>query len=308
MRVHRNIDDLPPFRNAVVTIGTYDGVHRGHQQIIKRINQIAERQGGESIIVTFHPHPRLVINPDDTSLQLINTLEEKAALLDKYEVDNLVVVPFSREFSQQPPEDYIQDFLWKKFQPKVIVIGYDHHFGNNREGDIHMMREHGKRLGFEVEEISKQTVSDIAVSSTKVRKALAEGKVEKAHEFLGHPFSITGVVVKGENKGKSLGFPTANIEVANPNKLIPTIGVYAIKAQHNGTVYDGMLNIGTRPTFDGNQETIEAHLFDFDKDIYGEHLQVDFIRFVRNEIKFNSADELIDQLKKDEETVKKILN
>lgn len=307
MRVFRNVDGLPEFKNGVLTIGTFDGVHQGHQQILKRINQLAAEQGGESIILTFHPHPRLVVNPHDTSLKLLNTLEEKIALMEHYGVDNLIVAPFSVEFSQLTARQYVEDFLWKNIRPKTVVIGYDHRFGNNREGGLELFLQLGEELGFEVEEIAKQMVDDLAVSSTKVRNALQAGDVAQANNLLGHEYSLHGTVVEGHQMGRQLGFPTANIHPNNPNKLIPAQGVYAVRVKLEGELYPAMLNIGNNPTFENRTGTIEAHLFDFDRDIYGMELDVYFVQRLRDELKFDGKDSLIAQMQEDEKVSRKLL-
>lgn len=307
MRVFKNVDGLPEFKNGVLTIGTFDGVHQGHQQIIKRINQLAAENGGESIILTFHPHPRLVVNPNDTSLKLLNTLEEKIELLERYGVHNLIVAPFSVEFSQLTARQYVEDFLWKNIRPKTVVIGYDHRFGNNREGGIELFRQMAMELGFGVEEIAKQMVDDLAVSSTKVRHALQTGDIAQASNLLGHEYSLQGTVVEGHQMGRQLGFPTANIHLNNPNKLVPAQGVYAIKAKVAGHWYPAMLNIGNNPTFENRAASIEAHLLDFDQDIYGAEIAVAFVERLRDELKFDSAEALIAQMKADEAQSRKIL-
>ena len=308
MKVFREIDNLPAFNNGVLTIGTFDGVHTGHQEIIKRINQFAKEINGESIILTFHPHPRLVLYPDEKNLKLINTLEEKIALLDWYGADNLIVAPFTLEFSQLSAESYVKDFLWDKIRPAKVVIGYNHHFGNDRKGDIDLIREMGQQLGFDVEEIEKQMVDHIGVSSTKIRNAMIEGDMETANSLLGHNFSMRGKVVGGDGRGKGLGFPTANLQIDNTNKLIPASGVYAVKILLGGVEYMGMLNIGVRPTFNGSDQTIEVNIFDFDHDIYGAEIDIEFIAPIRKEMKFESSDELVEQLILDREVSKKLLS
>ncbi len=307
MRVFRNVDSLPEFKNGVLTIGTFDGVHLGHQQIIKRINQLAAENGGESIILTFHPHPRLVVNPNDTSLKLLNTLEEKIQLLEHYGVDNLIVAPFSVEFSQLTARQYVEDFLWKNIHPNKVVIGYDHHFGNNRDGGLELFLELGEELGFEVEEIEKQMVDDLAVSSTKVRNALQAGDVSQANHLLGHEYSLHGTVVEGHQMGRKLGYPTANIHPNNPNKLIPAKGVYAVRVKLEGQLYPAMMNIGDNPTFENRAASIEAHLFDFDRDIYGTEVDVYLVQRLRDELKFDGIEPLIAQLRGDEKLSRKLL-
>ena len=307
MQVLRNIQDLPQFNNAVLTIGTYDGVHKGHQMLIKRINDIAKSIGGESVIITFHPHPRSVVN--NNRVKLISPLTEKLELLEKYNVDNVVVVPFTRAFSEQSPIEYIENFLYTNFKPHTIVIGYDHKFGKNRAGDINLLLSMSETLGFNVEKISKQVLEDISISSTKIRQAVDSGKVKTACELLGHYFSIEGIVVKGHQLGSQIGFPTANIQVQEEDKLIAKNGVYAVKAYFNDKIVNGMLNIGIRPTIDdGEHKTIEVNLFEFHGDIYGEKVKLDLIQRVRAEQKFEGLSQLVEQLKKDKEVVEKVLS
>lgn len=308
MRVFRDVNDLPQFRNGVLTIGTFDGVHLGHQQIIQRINSAAREIGGESILLTFHPHPRLVINPNDTSLKLLNTLDEKIELLERYGVENLIVAPFSKEFSQYTAQQYVEDFLLGKVRPKHIVIGYDHRFGHDRQGGLELLTELARPQGVTVEEISKQTVDDIAVSSTKVRKALQAGEVDKAASLLGHTYWVSGTVVSGKKNGRKIGYPTANIDVDNPNKLIPSRGVYTVRVKLNEEVFGGMLSIGTNPTFDGQQETVEVHIFDFDQDIYGREIAIEFVKYLRDEKRFDTIDALVEQMSDDERISRKMLN
>ena len=307
MKIFRSIEGLA-IPNAVLTIGTFDGVHMGHQKIITRINELAKKVDGESVILTFHPHPRLVINSEDTSLKLLNTLDEKIALLEKYKVDNLIIMPFSQAFSQMTAEDYVRDFLWKNIQPKVIVIGYDHRFGNNREGGLHTFLELKDELKFDLEEISRQDLEDMAISSTKVRNALTEGKVRLANQLLGHAFTLKGKVVKGASLGRHLGFPTANIDVNDNNKLRPREGIYAVKTKHNDVWHKAMMYIGNRPTFNGKNQTIEVNIFDFSENIYDQEIEVEFVSEIREDIKFNTADALIHQLKKDKESAERLLN
>jgi len=307
MRVFRDINKLPNFKNAVLTIGTYDGVHKGHQMLIKRINDIAKSVDGESVIITFHPHPRSVVN--NKRVRLISPLTEKIALLEQYNVDNVVIVPFTRSFSEQSPTQYIENFLFANFQPHTIVIGYDHRFGKNRKGDIHLMKQFSESLQFNLEQISKQVLENISISSTKIRNALLEGgDVKIARDLLGHPFSIQGIVVKGRQLGSQIGFPTANIEVQEEDKLIAQNGVYAITALVGDKNIYGMLNIGVRPTLDdGEHKTNVVKLFDFNEDIYGEKIKLDLIERVREEKKFENLNQLVEQLHKDKLQVQKIL-
>lgn len=308
MEIYRDLSQLPIIENAVITIGSFDGVHMGHQQIIKQINDLARSINGQSVLITFHPHPRLVVAGKNHDLKLLNTLDEKAALLEQYGVDVLVVVPFSKAFSEQSPDAYIQDFLVKRFQPKIIAIGYDHRFGKQRAGDISYLKKFQATYNFEVVEISKQEVADIAVSSTKIRKALLNGEVSKAARLLDHPFSIAGRVVKGLQLGRKIGFPTANIKVEERHKLVPPEGIYAVYVYYNKQRYKGMLYIGNRPTVDkGLAQTIEVNIFDFDFDVYDQTLKVDFIAYLRGDEKFDALDGLQAQLKKDKEDALTVL-
>ena len=310
MRIFRDIVDLPSFQNAVITIGSFDGVHRGHQKILARVNQLAKEINGESILVTFHPHPRKIIFPKDNTLSLLSTLEEKLELCREYGVDNVVVVPFSVAFSRQSPQEYIERFLISSFQPAYIVIGYDHKFGLNRAGDISLLKQYGEKSGFEVVEIQKQELEDIAISSTQIRKALWEGDVQHARLFAGHPYMISGTVVHGDKIGKTIGFPTANIQLSDTDKLIPQDGVYAVRCSISGLPLQGMMYIGRRPTLAADQahKSIEVHLFDFEDNVYGEDISVELVDYVRGDEKFDSLDALKHQLQIDETSSRTILS
>ncbi|WP_282779252.1 bifunctional riboflavin kinase/FAD synthetase [Phaeodactylibacter xiamenensis] len=308
MRVFNDLNDLPDFQNAVVTIGSFDGVHLGHQQILERVKGLARQCEGESIVITFHPHPRLVIYPRDNTLQLITSIDEKVDLMRRYGIDNVVVVPFTVEFSQQSADEYIQKFLVETFHPRYIVIGYDHRFGLNRQGDINYLKWHGEQSGYEVVEIGKHEVEDIAVSSTKIRKALEQGAVDQAQRLLGHYFFLTGTVVHGNKIGKKLGFPTANLDLNNRHKLLPPTGIYAVYAYHKGQRYGGMLYIGDRPTLKEYQnKTIEVNLFDFDKDIYGDKLRLELVARTRDDEAFAGLDQLSERLAQDRLETKAII-
>ena len=307
MRVLRNLERLPVFNNSVITIGTFDGVHKGHQKLIERIRHLAHKCGGENIIVTFHPHPRIVINPEDKSLRLLNTIDEKISLLQKYGVDNVVIVPFSRDFSEQSAEDYTSQFLVRNFQPKYIVIGYDHKFGKDRRGDYRLLEELKFQYNYEMEEISKEMLDDIAISSTKIRNSLIAGDVHLANELLGYNYMLSGTVVRGLQNGRKLGYPTANIQMSDEYKLIPKTGIYAVLVHYDGRVYKGMLSIGFNPTFEGKEQTIEVNILDFDKDIYGVTLTLEFIQYVRDEKKFDSMQTLTNAIADDEKTIRGIL-
>ncbi|MCH2022900.1 MAG: bifunctional riboflavin kinase/FAD synthetase [Saprospiraceae bacterium] len=309
MKIYRDLDNLPIIKNAVLTIGSYDGVHIGHQKIIKKINDLAKSIGGQSVLITFYPHPRLIVSNDSHNLRLLNTLEEKISLLKEYKIDVLVIVPFSLKFAAQSPDQYIVDFLVANFKPSIITIGYDHKFGKNREGNISYLKKFEEQYKFRVIEISKQEVADIAVSSTKVRNALYRGEVSKASQLLGHVYSIQGKVVKGTQIGNKIGFPTANIEVSDKHKLIPPAGIYAVHVYHDNTSYHGMLYIGNRPTINKDlEQTIEVNIFDFNLNIYGHILKIDFVEFLRSDKKFNSLEELQIQLQKDKDLAQKVLN
>ncbi len=316
MRVFRDLNDLPEFNNSVITIGTFDGVHKGHQKLIERINTLAAEQGGESIIITFHPHPRIVINPQDKTLRLLNTIEEKTELLEKYGVDNTVIVPFSRDFSEQSAQEYVSNFLVKNFRPKSIVIGYDHKFGKDRSGDYHLLEQMKSMYGYSMEEISKETLDDIGISSTKIRNSLQSGDIALANDLLGHSYRVTGTVVRGLQNGRKLGYPTANLQVADEYKLIPKTGIYAVRvyseqwpqgAPANG-YYHGMLSIGYNPTFEGKEQTIEVNILDFNHDIYGNTITLEFVEYLRDEKKFNSLEDLIEAIKGDEVNTRRIFS
>ena len=298
MRIFRDINALPDFKNAVITIGSFDGLHRGHQKIIKRINHLAKEINGESIIITFDPHPRKIIYPKDNSLELLTTLDEKIDLCKKFNVDNLVIVPFSIEFSQQPPREYIEKFLINTFNPKYIVIGYDHRYGLNREGNIDLLEEYSTDHDFKVIQIKKQELEDITISSTKIRNALKRGDVREANQFLNYEFKISGIIAHGDKIGKTIGYPTANIEIDDKYKLIPKEGVYAVKCEIEGLKKNGMMYIGTRPSIEGvsHKRKIEVNLFDFNDEVYSKPIDVEVVEHIRSDSKFNSLEELTSQL------------
>lgn len=313
MKVYRELgDSLPVFRKAVVTIGTFDGVHLGHRKIIAQLKEEAARIGGETVIITFHPHPRKIVSSVPGDVRLLSTLEEKTALLDAAGIDHLVVVPFDHRFSNQTAEQYVKDFLWKYFTPHTVIIGYDHRFGKSREGDYQLMKAYGSQLGFEVKEISEQLMNEVVVSSTRIRQAISENNIELANELLGHPYAFTGVVVEGNKLGRTLGYPTANLHISSEEKLVPGNGVYAVTVSlpaesTPGSLYHGMMNIGLRPTVDGKKRVIEVNIFDFNRDIYGHTLQVNLHHYLRGEVKFNGLDELKAQLQQDRLQAEKCL-
>ncbi len=308
MRVFRNLDTLPPFTRAVITIGTFDGVHLGHQKIIRQLLQVSEESKGESVLITFSPHPRKIIQPEEGLMQL-TTMEERIELLKLLGINNLVIVPFTREFSQQTPLAYIEHFLVEKFHPAKMIIGYDHKFGNNREGDFRLLEQYAERFHYAVEEIDEQLINDAIISSTKIREALLQGNIKMANTFLGYDYFFKGVVIEGNKLGRKIGYPTANLQMENPDKLVPGNGVYAVTAQLEGEtrILRGMMNIGTRPTVDGSSRMIEVHLFDFDEEIYGRHLQVRLKHYLRSEVKFSGIEALKEQLQKDKAQSIKIL-
>ena len=320
MKVHHNINNLPFFKNAAVTIGTFDGVHSGHKQIINQLKKEAQETDGETVIITFDPHPRMIINAgkDKPQIKLLNTLPEKTALLQKEEIDHLVVIPFTKEFSEQSAEAYISDFLVANFHPKTIIIGYDHHFGKDRKGDYKLLEEYQQRFNYTVKEIPEHVLHHVTISSTKIRQALFEGDIATANECLGYDYFFEGRVVDGNKLGRTLGYPTANIHVADKNKLVPANGIYAVTVQlakendeadfSSSVILKGMMSIGIRPTIGGEDVVIEVNIFDFENDIYGRNLRVYLKKYLRPEVKFNNLEELKDQIAKDKINSLKYLN
>ncbi len=308
MRVLRDIHNLPKFENAVVTIGSFDGVHNGHRALIKKVKSLAQKVEGEVVIITFHPHPRQIIYPKDDSLKLLNSIEEKIQLFEKLGVENLVIVPFSIEFSQQPADEYVEKFLVEKFRPKIVVVGFDHKFGLNRQGDINYLKHHGKNHGFEVKEIQKQMLADLKISSTRIREALSKQKIKEANQNLGYHYMLTGEVIRGLELGSKLGFPTANLKVSTKYKLVPPNGVYAAYVWYKNQRYKSMFYIGNRMTLEGHpQITMETNIFDFDDSIYGEIIQVELVDFIRDGKKFDDLNALKAQLQKDKISSQKVL-
>ena len=309
MKIHYGIEHISIVENAVVTSGTFDGVHLGHQKILKRVVEAAKRENGESVVITFWPHPRLVLYPNDgDGLKLLNTFEEKAKLVELQGIDHLISIPFTKEFSQLTSEEFIQQILIDKIGTKHLIIGYDHKFGKNREGSFEHLKENAHLYGFTVEEIPREDLENVGISSTLIRQNLLEGKVEVSNNFLGHNYSVFGKVIHGNELGRKIGFPTANILLGEPYKLIPSDGVYAAIVLLNGVQYKAMVNIGYRPTVDGQMHTIEAHLFNFNQDIYHQYIEVQFIKMLRTEIKFDSIEALKIQLVKDKELAIDLLN
>ncbi len=303
MKVYHDIDNLPTFQNAVITIGTFDGVHLGHRQILNRLKAEAAKIVGESVLITFHPHPRKVVSSAILGIRLINTLEEKISLLEKFEIDNLVIVPFTDAFANQPAEEYIKNFLVEKLHPHTIIIGYDHRFGREKLGDYRLMEKLAPVYNFQLKEIPKHLLDEVAISSTNIREAILHNDTDTANKLLGYDFFFEGEVVHGNKLGRQLGYPTANLKIMSEEKIIPGDGIYAVyvevSSQLPNSHFKGMMSIGFRPTVDGKHRVIEVNIFDFDKEIYGETIRVYVKKFLRAEAKFNSLEELVKQIDND---------
>jgi riboflavin kinase/FMN adenylyltransferase len=307
MQVHYNIDSLPLFKNATITIGTFDGVHLGHQVIINTLKQEAKDVNGESVIITFHPHPRKVVSSIVTGIRLINTLDERIALLAKTGVDHLVVVPFTEYFANQTAEEYIKYFLVEKFKPTTIIIGYDHRFGKDRTGNYLLMVQKAIEYNYTLKEIPEHLLDAVKVSSTTIRNALLHGQIEEANKLLGYAFFFTGQVVHGNKIGRTIGYPTANLKSNTDEKITLGDGIYAVYVTVVEKKYKGMLSIGFRPTVDGKKRVTEVNIFDFDTEIYDQTIKVEIKKHLRQEVKFNSLDELKQQLHTDKENSLKCL-
>lgn len=307
MQIHRNIHALPYFDKAVITIGTFDGVHLGHSQIFQQMQQEAEMICGETVVITFHPHPRMVLAKDD--IQLLNTLEEKLELLATQFIDHVVVVPFTLEFSEQSAENYIKDFIVKLFHPKVIITGYDHHFGRGRTGNYLLLEKYSEQCDYVVKEIPEHVMREAAISSTRIRKALLSGDITMANELLGYCYSFEGKVIEGNKIGRTLGYPTANITVNDQNKIIPADGIYLVEVRVNNLqdLYFGMMSIGVRPTIGTGGRHIEVHLFDFDQNIYDQSMRIYVKQFLRSEIKFENLDTLKEAIAQDEKIARELI-
>lgn len=322
MKVHYDIDTLPAFHNAVITIGTFDGVHMGHRQIIGGLKEEAKAINGETVIITFHPHPRKIVSSTILGIRLINTLDEKIELLEQLDIDHLVVVPFTDAFANQEAENYVQHFLVNKFHPHTIIIGYDHRYGKERKGDYLLLEKLSPVFNYRLKEIPKHVLDEISISSTRIREALLNGKIETADKLLGYDFFFSGMVVHGDKLGRKLGYPTANLKVMDEEKIFPGNGIYAVYAaiksgrsairdfsqqpgDSNLTVtahhshLKGMMSIGFRPTVDGKKRVIEVNLFDFNEEIYGQELRVYVKKYLREEIRFDSLDDLVKQIDQD---------
>jgi riboflavin kinase/FMN adenylyltransferase len=300
MQVHRSIENLPHFDNAVITIGTFDGVHEGHKKIIDALINEARLIHGEAIIITFHPHPRKIVNPNE-HLQLINTLEEKIELLNKSGIDHLIIVSFNEKFSSQSANEYIENFLIAKFHPHTIIIGYDHHFGKGRQGNFLLLAEKADQYGYRLLEIPKYILQEVGVSSTQIRNALLKSDAEAANKLLGYNFFFEGIVIRGDQLGRKLGYPTANLQYTDSDKIHLGHGVYAAYAEVEGIMYKGMLSIGTRPTLENSDERVEINIFDFDREIYGWNVRVAVKKYLRGQEKYSTLDELKTQLAIDKE-------
>lgn len=303
MRIYYSIDDFSPVKNAVVTSGTFDGVHVGHKKILSRLTEVARKHDGETVVITFWPHPRLVLYPDDKDLRLLNTFEEKAELLKKQGIQHLLRIPFTKEFSQLSSAEFITRILVEKIGTKKLVIGYDHHFGKNREGSFEQLKLNGPKYGFDVEEIPKQDVDHVTVSSTTIRKSIESADLETANQLLGQPYMLSGRVVKGDQIGRQIGYPTANIEIDSIHKLIPADGIYAVHVRHADMIYTGALYIGNRPTVGGTKKVVEVNIVNFTREIYGESLTLEFHKFIRGDKKLDSLEALKRQIAIDKEQV-----
>lgn len=324
MKIYRSLEEFTSLDNAIVTIGTFDGVHVGHQKILKKLIDCAKENQCESVLLTFFPHPRLIINPNDESLRLINDIEEKVHQLAIAGLDHLIITPFTRDFSNQTAEEYIRNVLVNKLGTKVIIIGYDHHFGKDRKGNIKDLIELSNIFDFQVKEIPKQDIEDVAVSSTQIREALIKGNIETANKYLGYTFQLTGTVIKGDQIGRQIGFPTANIHVHEEHKLIPAYGIYAVEVEIYPTVSTicsgeyidpkpakkayGMCYIGTRPTVDGMNRKIEVNLLDFADDLYHKTIRINFYKHIRGDERYDSLAELQAQIKIDEQNIRAYFN
>lgn len=308
MKVYHSISDFQNVSRPILTTGTFDGVHFGHKIIIDRLKEIAKNQNGETVLLTFSPHPRMVLFPDDHNLQLINTLDEKIKLLEQVGIEHLIIHPFTMAFSRTTSMQFVRDIIVNELNTHKLVIGYNHHFGRNREGSFEHLKEYAPLYGFEVEEISAQLIDNVTISSTKIRNSLLSGDVSKAADYLGYNYLLKGQVIEGQQIGRTIGFPTANLKVLDGSKLIPKDGVYAVHVEVKRQAFKGMMNIGNNPSFISKKHSLEVHIFDFDSDIYDEQIEVRFIKRIREEISFDNLDALKIQLEQDEDTAKAILS
>ncbi len=310
MKVHYDLTALPQFKHAIVTMGAFDGVHKGHQQIIQRMKELAQKVQGETIIITFHPHPRKVISSVPGEIKQLSNIKERIQLLEAAGIDHLVIINFDYKFSNMTADQYVEDFLYQYFKPNTVIVGYDHHFGKGRNGNIELLKTMGVKLHFQVEEIHEQLVQSEIISSTLIRNYISEQQIKKANDLLGYAYFFEGFVVRGNQLGRTIGYPTANLHINDEEKLIPANGVYAVKVKGactNHEILDGMMNIGIRPTVDGQKKVIEVNIFNFDQDIYEQFITVMVYEFIRGEVKFDGLDALKNQLHQDKITATAIL-
>jgi len=310
MKVHYDLTALPQFKDAIVTMGAFDGVHKGHQQIIQRMKELAQKVQGETIIITFHPHPRKVISSVPGEIKQLSNIKERIQLLEAVGIDHLVIINFDYKFSNMTADQYVEDFLYQYFKPNTVIVGYDHHFGKGRNGNIELLKTMGAKLHFQVEEIHEQLVQSEIISSTLIRNYISEQQIKKANDLLGYAYFFEGFVVRGNQLGRTIGYPTANLHINDEEKLIPSNGVYAVKVKGactNHEILDGMMNIGIRPTVDGQKKVIEVNIFNFDQDIYEQFITVMVYEFIRGEVKFDGLDALKNQLHQDKITATAIL-
>ena len=307
MRIFDNLKSYSSEKKSILTIGTFDGVHIGHNKILKRLIQDSKKNNLSSLVMTFFPHPRMILNKSH-EIKMIDTIDEKINLLEKTGLDNLIIHPFDNNFSKIRAKEFVEEVLVKKLKIKEIIIGYDHKFGKDREASVEDLKKFGKDYMFTVKEIPAQEIDSIAISSTKIRNAILNGEIEKCNKFLGRNFILTGKVVYGEGLGKKIDFPTANIEIKETYKIIPKNGVYLVKTKINSNTYFGMMNIGIRPTVGGTNKSLEIHFFNFKDNIYGKNVSIEIIKKIRDEEKFSSIDQLKIQLKKDEQFCLKLIN
>lgn len=309
MQVHQYSENLPVCNNAVVTIGTFDGVHRGHRQILQQLKDEAKAINGETVLITFHPHPRNIVQHAQGEVKLINTIAERIDLLAGEGIDHVVIVPFTQSFSMMSADEYVENFLIRDFHPHTVIIGYDHRFGHGRQGDYHLMEFYNQRGYFNLKEISAELIDDNAVSSTRIRQSLLQGEIGAANHLLGYTYFFEGTVVHGNKLGRELGYPTANIRIEESEKIIPADGIYAVRCKLRGsdTVMQGMMSIGIRPTIDGKERVIEVNIFDFDQDIYGQTIRVYMEEYLRPELRFENLSLLVEQMARDKQDSLRIL-
>lgn len=300
MKIYTSLEKFKNVNNPVLTTGTFDGVHLGHKKILRQLRLAADHLGGETVLFTFHPHPRMVLFPDAHNLKLLNTEREKIEQLEKAGLQHLILFPFTLEFSRLSATEFVRDILVNQLKVKKLIIGYDHHFGRNREGSAENLKELAPIYKFDFEEIPVQVLDDVSISSTKIRRAIEQGDVKTAQKFLGYPFQLNGVVAHGDKRGRTIGFPTANLKIEDTTKLIPGNGVYAVKVNHNGNSYKGMMNVGVKPTLGENKGiSIEVNIFDFEGELYDENLKIELMDWIRDEKKFTSLEDLKQQLGED---------